>query len=209
MFSRHISATPSGLDPALAAILAPVAHTAVGYEVATGALGYPQITGYEAVVGALLNAQAVAAAQMHPSQAAAVNQARQIAQAAQSRNALLLDDKAPTRSVGCGFGFGVTNVAALTNATITKRPQVFFRPSQLIVPSDIAGYFDIEDIRVGKEPVFVVAGSAPARAFTEVATGANIRPTTASISADITLSISNVSAVAQDFRAYMKGESVE
>ena len=85
-----------------------------------------------------------------------------------ARNGLLLKKTAPTKSRRFPLGFAsVGTVAATTSATIVSRPQVLFRGERLVVPSDIAGDFTIDDVKVGKDSQFVAEGSIPARALQE------------------------------------------
>ena len=231
-----LAASMAGVDPAVADLLgpAPAPRVEVGYGYPVTGAGYPAITGgYPFMVGgaypvtagpyAITGAPTALSPQVHPAwlqhmQVSAAGtsalarqdaNARFLAGAAESRNAVVFDERAPNRVCQCGFGFDVTLVPAGLQAVIVRRPQVFFRPERLVIPSDIGGIFRVNDIKVGKEPVFVVSGSAPGRAFSENATANQMRPTTAGISQDITLIVTNTSGSDQDFEAWMQGTSVE
>jgi len=122
----------------------------------------------------------------------------------------LLHERAPTKSREYPLGFvSTTAVAAGASARITTRPQVPFRIDRLVVPSDIAGLFTIDDVKVGKNSQFAAEGSVPARIFQENGVGVCLKGDTAQISMDVTLSVTNISGAAATFRAAIIGPAVE
>ena len=103
----------------------------------------------------------------------------------------------------------VANVAVGAQATITTRPQTVFRGKRLVVPSDIAGSFTIDDIRVGNRSQSVVTGSNPARVFQEDAVGVSLQLDTCQISMDLSLLATNIGGAPLRFRASLIGDSVQ
>lgn len=118
-------------------------------------------------------------------------------------------DRYPTRIVECCFGFGVTPIDPGQTVVITKRPQVFFRLRRIAIPTRLSGLVQVEDVRVGKEPMFVCQGSVSGRAFDESVNNAILRPTNASVSQDITLVVTNSSLSRIHFTAWAEGQLVE
>lgn len=122
----------------------------------------------------------------------------------------LLKERQPTRAREYPLGF-VSNgaVGAGASARITTRPQVPFRLDRLVVPSDLAGLFTIDDVKVGKNSQFAAEGSVPARIFQENGVGVCLKGDTAQISMDVTISVTNISGAASFFRAAVIGPAVE
>jgi hypothetical protein len=106
------------------------------------------------------------------------------------------------------LGFGPVTVVAGTGTTIITSPQVVFRGERLIVPSDIAGQFQIDDIRVGNKSQLVSANSLPARTFDEQGVGVRLQMDTAQISQQIVLSVTNFGGADSVFRASLIGRAV-
>lgn len=122
----------------------------------------------------------------------------------------LVHDRTPTKSREYPLGFASpAPVLAGASARITTRPQVPFRLDRLTVPSDIAGLFTIDDVKVGKNSQFAAEGSVPARIFQENAVGVCLKGDTAQISMDVTISVTNISGAAATFRAAVIGPAVE
>lgn len=122
----------------------------------------------------------------------------------------LLKERQPTKSREYPLGFvSAAAVAAGASARITTRPQVPFRIDRLVVPSDLAGLFTIDDVKVGKNSQFAAEGAVPARIFQENGVGVCLKGDTAQISMDVTLSVTNISGAASFFRAAIIGPAVE
>lgn len=122
----------------------------------------------------------------------------------------LLKERQPTRAREYPLGFVSTAaVAAGASTRITTRPQVPFRIDRLVVPSDLAGLFTIDDVKVGKNSQFAAEGAVPARIFQENGVGVCLKGDTAQISMDVTLSVTNISGAASFFRAAIIGPAVE
>lgn len=122
----------------------------------------------------------------------------------------LLDTRGATKAREYPLGFASTTpVIAGGSQRITTRPQVPFRVDRLVVPSDIAGLFVIDDVKVGKNSQFAAEGAVPARVFQENGVGVTLKGDTAQVSMDVTLSVSNVSGAPSVFRAAIIGPAVE
>lgn len=112
------------------------------------------------------------------------------------------------RVVPIGFDT-VAAVPAFTSATITQRPQEPFRPSRVFIPSDIAGSFLVDDIKVGNRSQLAANGSLPARMFQENATGITLLLDTADPAIDVVLRVTNISGGALRFFAAIVGPAAE
>lgn len=123
----------------------------------------------------------------------------------------VVTSRGPTRSreFPIGFDSGVNLIAANAATQIVSRPQVPFRPERFVVPSDIAGSFTIDDLKIGKDSQLVATGPIPARIFEEGSFGVRLQMDTAQVANDITVSATNVSLAAARFRAAMIGTAVQ
>lgn len=129
---------------------------------------------------------------------------------AASRNAVMLKNIEPTHARVFPMGFESPEaIASGDSVLIVARPQVIFRPEYLRVPSDIAGDFAIDDIKVGKDSQFVAPGPIPARLLQENAIGSRMQMDTAQISQEITVGVTNRSGADRVFSAGMWGNAVE
>lgn len=127
-----------------------------------------------------------------------------------AQQGLVLKETTPTAARTFPLGF-VSNgaIAAGASVVIVSRPQVLFKGQRLVVPSDIAGDFSIDDVKVGKNSQFVAEGAIPARVLQENAFGVSMELDTAQISQDITIAITNISGAARVFRAALIGRAAE
>lgn len=122
----------------------------------------------------------------------------------------LLKKTAPTKSREFPVGFdSVATIAAGATATLTQRPQIIFRPERIVVPAAVAAFFQISDVKVGKNSQLVSAGAIPAATFSETAFGVRLKMDTVQISQDLILIVVNIDVAARRFLAAMIGESVE
>lgn len=127
-----------------------------------------------------------------------------------ARNGALLRDVPPSKSRIFPLGFVSTGaVAAGLQAIVISRPQVIYRGERLSIPSDIAGDFVLDDVKVGKNSQFVAEGPIPARTLQENAWGVLLQLDTAQISQNIQLTVTNVAGAPRTFRATMFGNAVE
>lgn len=121
----------------------------------------------------------------------------------------LLRSVAPRSSREYALGLGSTTVAGNSSANINVQPQVIFRPERLVVPSNLAPFFLITDIKVGKNSQLVSTGALPAVMFTENAFGVRLKMDTAQISMFVTISVTNQNGQAQQFQGGLVGPAVE
>lgn len=135
--------------------------------------------------------------------------ANQVATMLAARGSAMVVPRQVTKAREYPIGFPTTSVTAGAAQTITTQPQVPFRARRLIVPSDIAGSFLINDLKVGKNSMFATSNPVPARAFTEVGVGVDLNLDTAQISQLIAINVTNSSGADLDFNACLIGTAVE
>lgn len=127
-----------------------------------------------------------------------------------ARGGVLVKSVQPTKARLFPIGFTSDGViAAGASAIIVSRPQVLFRGLRLSVPSDIAGDFTIDDLKVGKNSMFASESSLPARCLQEDAWGVYMHMDTAQISQDVSLAVTNISGADRTFRAMLLGKVAE
>lgn len=127
-----------------------------------------------------------------------------------ARGGVLVKEVKPTKSRLFPIGFTSDGVIPATaSAVIITRPQVLFKGIRLSVPSDIAGDFTIDDIKVGKNSMFAAESSLPARCMQEDAWGVYMHLDTAQISQDVSLAVTNISGADRVFRAMILGKVAE
>jgi len=127
-----------------------------------------------------------------------------------ARNGILLKERVPNKARLFPIGFTSDGVIGSTlSAVIVSRPQVLFKGLRLVVPSDIAGDFTIDDLKVGKNSMFASESSLPARCMQEDAWGVYLHLDTAQISQDVSLAVTNISGADRTFRAMILGKVAE
>lgn len=107
------------------------------------------------------------------------------------------------------LGFPTTSMATLTSTNVVAQTQVLFRGRRLIIASDIAAAFLINDFRIGKNSQFPSTGPVPARVFSETAVGVDLSLDTAQISQNISLNVTNTSGSTVIFNAALLGDALE
>lgn len=133
-----------------------------------------------------------------------------MAQQILSRNAAVIkrDPNYVLREYPLGFD-SETAVGAAVQVSITTQPQIPFKVERLVVPSDIAGSFVVDELVVGKNPQLAANVAVPARVFDERAVGVRLRGDTAQVSQNVTLRVTNISGAAVRFRAAVIGASLD
>jgi hypothetical protein len=106
-------------------------------------------------------------------------------------------------------GFVQAAIAAGQLAEIEVKPQVRFQGHRLAVAASQARYFNIVDIKVGKDSQLAATGEMPAEAFSSLAVGTQMELDCAPPGIVITLIVHNVDTAAQDFGAVLYGEVEE
>ena len=102
-----------------------------------------------------------------------------------------------------------TTVPAGATATIDIQPQDLFRAQRMLIPSDIAFDFEIQDIKVGQKPQFVQSGSIPAAVFSEVSVGSAVSFDSADIGNILNIVIKNNSLGPLDFAGTFLGTTAK
>jgi hypothetical protein len=115
----------------------------------------------------------------------------------------------PTNERQFPIGFMFLNIAPGDEEDIEVKPQVYFRGERLAIPPTIARYFDILDIKVGKDSQLAATGTMPGESFSALAVGVRMELDTAKPGIVITIRVRNVDTVAHDFKAIMYGAVLE
>jgi hypothetical protein len=115
----------------------------------------------------------------------------------------------PTHERLFPIGFILENIAAGAEEDIEVKPQVYFRGERLAIPPTLARYFDIVDIKVGKDSQLAATGPMPGESFSSLAVGVRMELSTAKPGIVITLRVRNVDSQPQDFKAVMYGAVLE
>jgi hypothetical protein len=115
----------------------------------------------------------------------------------------------PTHERQFPVGFIRENIAPGDEDDIEVKPQVYFRGERLALPPTIARFFDILDIKVGKDSQLAATGSMPGESFSALSVGVRMELDTAKPGIVITLRVKNVDTVAHDFKAVLYGAVLE
>ena len=107
------------------------------------------------------------------------------------------------------IGFELPNIAAGDEEDIEVKPQVLFRGERLAIAQSIARYFDVLDIKVGKDSQLAATGPLTGEAFETRAVGVRMELDTAQPGIVITLRVKNIDTAAHDFRAVLYGAVLE
>jgi hypothetical protein len=99
-------------------------------------------------------------------------------------------------------------IAAGAALDIPAEPQEQFVGLELIVPSTLAPFFNINSITVGRIPQAIAAGAVGATVFSEVSFRAHLELDPANRGTNITINVTNTDAVARRFTAALIGKSV-
>jgi hypothetical protein len=121
-----------------------------------------------------------------------------------------IQNSGPSKGRKWWLGFASTSTVAASGGTasVSAQPQCLFKGKRLIVPSDIAGSFDISDIKIGQQSQLGSSGNIPARVFDERAVGVELDLDTAAVSQLISINVVNNSGAATTFKAAMLGWAV-
>ena len=125
----------------------------------------------------------------------------------QRRKRLVAEE--PTHERQFPIGFILEGIAPGDEEDIEVKPQVYFRGERLALPPTIARFFDILDIKVGKDSQLAATGSMPGESFSAYSVGVRMELDTAKPGIVITLRVKNVDTVAHDFKAVLYGAVLE
>lgn len=106
------------------------------------------------------------------------------------------------------IGFFQAAVAAGTQATITTQPQTWFKPMRLVIPGSIAPFFTVDNIIIGNKSQFPSPVPLPAETFIPEAQAVVLELDTVNPALNLTVVATNISGVAQNFRATFVGKEV-
>ena len=106
------------------------------------------------------------------------------------------------------IGFFQAGVAAGTQAIITTQPQTGFKPMRLVVPGSIAPFFTIDNLIIGNKSQFPSPVPLPAETFIPEAQAVVMELDTVNPALNLTVVATNISGVAQNFRATFVGKEV-
>lgn len=118
---------------------------------------------------------------------------------------------APRKPSGAGvqpIGFFQAGIAAGTQAVITTQPQTWFKPMRLVVPGSIAPFFTIDNLIIGNKSQFPSPVALPAETFIPEAQAVVMELDTVNPALNLTVVCTNISGVAQNFRATFVGKEV-
>ena len=115
----------------------------------------------------------------------------------------------PTHERQFPMGFRYENIAPNDEEDIEVKPQVYFRGERLAIPPSIARFFDILDIKVGKDSQLAATGTMPGESFSAHAVGVRMELDTAKPGIVITIRVRNVDTAPHDFKAVLYGAVLE
>ncbi len=115
----------------------------------------------------------------------------------------------PTHERQFPIGFRFENIAPNDEEDIEVKPQVYFRGERLAIPPSIARFFDILDIKVGKDSQLAATGTMPGESFSAHAVGVRMELDTAKPGIVITIRVRNVDTAPHDFKAVLYGAVLE
>lgn len=122
--------------------------------------------------------------------------------------AQIMAPRKPSSSGVQPIGFFQAGVAAGTQAIITTQPQTWFKPMRLVVPGSIAPFFTIDNLIIGNKSQFPSPVPLPAETFIPEAQAVVMELDTVNPALNLTVVATNISGVAQNFRATFVGKEV-
>lgn len=160
--------------------------------------------GDDAILGAILGADMI----LGGGSKMAKRKKAALVKAVAAKNARVLTKRQPQGAQEQVLGFERATVVALTEATVRAFPQRKFRTERLTIAASIANFFDVLDLRVGRDSLFVDVGPVPAEMFSQVGVGTALRGYTANLGNTITLQVENIDAGDQAIRAGIRGTAI-
>jgi len=122
--------------------------------------------------------------------------------------AQIMAPRKPTSAGVQPIGFFQAGVAAGTQAIVTTQPQTWFKPMRLVVPGSIAPFFTIDNLIIGNKSQFPSPVPLPAETFIPEAEAVVMELDTVNPALNLTVVATNISGVAQNFRATFVGKQV-
>ncbi|MEO8877480.1 MAG: hypothetical protein ABI461_17930 [Polyangiaceae bacterium] len=142
-----------------------------------------------------------------PADAHAHQQGHESQHSEAKRRRLVAEEPTHERQFPVGFMF--SNIAPGDEEDIEVKPQVYFRGERLALPPSLARYFDILDIKVGKDSQLAATGTMPGESFSAHAVGVRMELDTAKPGIVITIRVRNVDTAPHDFKAVLYGAVLE
>lgn len=124
------------------------------------------------------------------------------------KSAQVLSPRKPSGAGVQAIGFFQAGIAAATQATITTQPQTWFKPMRLVIGESIAPFFTVDNIIVGNKSQFPSPVPLPAEGFIPPAEAVVMDLDTVNPALNLTLQVTNISGVPQNFRAMFVGKEV-
>ena len=106
---------------------------------------------------------------------------------------------------------GVTSSAAIAagaSFTIPVNPQVPFELDRLVAAQSIAPFFQLEDVKIGKDSQLIASGAVPAEVFSNVSVGVGLKGDPAYPGIQISIIVTNISGAPAFFRGALIGFSL-
>lgn len=101
-----------------------------------------------------------------------------------------------------------TTIAAAGSGNLQNSPQRLFKPSRLVIPSDVAGLFSVTGVFIGVKPQLVATGNMPARIFSEASFDNGFEGDTAQVSQIVLVGVTNNSLGTSPISGAMRGLTV-
>lgn len=120
-------------------------------------------------------------------------------------NAAAILDAMRGDDVYYGVDSGAVAIPVGATATITVAPQVRHIPRRLVLTSNVASNFLINDIRVGVNPVLATTGSISAAIFIQDSTAPDFRATVCDVGQDFSVQVTNISGAPNRFTTTVLG----
>lgn len=103
---------------------------------------------------------------------------------------------------------GATTVAPAALATVAARPQRPFQTQRFAWPSTTSGFFNINQLTIGQENMFVQAGVVSAEIFAQTGVSVALSGYIAWPGIDVTLQVTNTDTVAHAIQAAIIGATL-
>jgi hypothetical protein len=120
----------------------------------------------------------------------------------------ILSPRGPSSSGVQPIGFEALGVAAGAQQIVTTQPQTWFKPMRLVFPDSIAPFFTLNNIIIGNKSQFPSPVAVPGETFIPSAEAVVMELDTVNPALNLTLVVTNISGVAQNFRATFVGKQV-
>jgi hypothetical protein len=97
----------------------------------------------------------------------------------------------------------------LAKPEVTTQPQTLFKPMRFCVPTTIAPFFVLQDVKVGNVSQFPSSNAIPCEVFVPGMFGGGLSLRTVNPAIFLQITVTNIDAAAHDFRAAFFGISIQ